>query len=1105
MFGDENTDPGSTSWCGAGGWQKVGTPLACQVANTSQEAALCVADAAKGGLTAPSAPQARLSTAPPARQPFTAISSNLPASKNSKQQFLHKTKATASSDLPVVNYGPLCSAALGRKALQEQQLHVDTAASTDAADQPHEAQALRRPDDAAHGQPSAQLLMPYEAFARSTSSHVPDVSIRGSGMTGSNMMHAAVAAQHGLSTSILQDTSCRQIPADMRAAPTGSLPAHSVLTSAGQRSTPSSSEALHRLRHQQQLRWQQHINRMAGPGSAGMGQAVPFTQHPAVSLLLSQHPSDLLAQPAFLPSSPSTHSSQSQGLKGDRSSSPAANAHMGTHHSACSSASGCFTSTQVAPSAGHPAAELLLQGRTVPQQQAPHMAQGTAISNATRPSTSQVAGTHATSMHQSAAAQHKAAQDAVLQADMSAMLQQLLFSKVQGAATTARSLEQTLLTTCQLGVPGVPMANVLAQGLAATTATAAHSAASASMAEGHGWAAARAAAAARQLQLTAAARALAAREHQSQPSVEAELLWQHASWASVPADDPPQICHTSSLTCQHSTTSTAAAGPVGYADSMAGLASFAHTSNGADCCNMQRFVPQQPQSQAQQADLMFVRRHRSQQRPQSENSSQRNSQQQSRPFSMKDRGYNESLLQLAASRGDCAEGTTTAADLHALRPAFFIAAPDHQHAAHAGTSSTRTQAAHNAAAACSKGVSISRGTGISQQGVLVAAAALAADQQPAPASGLAAVDIDGLPVPGPLTASLRATQTGGLRTHNRPVCVLGPSSSSAAPSGGSILDSIQLPREGHSSAAAIKGIATTGAQPQLGAEPARGKALELLAGKAATAMARQRQQAQKSVSRLHAASYPAAPNKQDAVTAIGASAFEATAGTGRPASAYRNTRYSAAAADASAHSSDHSMQPSLKPRPPISMSDITDTLQLQDSAVVSASTSSSIGSSGSRAAEVAGPLCGSRLSLWQRQPSAESAAGRRQLSMSIELRASFSGALRCVTDAVRGSTAKPAAKTASGRQSIFPMCSGSPTAYLSPIEPGSGRSHTGADTFLTPEDADTSSESCCSGSSLSDSLADTAASAVSYMLRPHMLSRNTPFVGLMHDLDDYCE
>jgi hypothetical protein len=124
--------------------------------------------------------------------------------------------------------------------------------------------------------------------------------------------------------------------------------------------------------------------------------------------------------------------------------------------------------------------------------------------------------------------------------------------------------------------------------------------------------------------------------------------------------------------------------------------------------------------------------------------------------------------------------------------------------------------------------------------------------------------------------------------------------------------------------------------------------------------------------------------------------------------------------------------------------------------------------------------------------------------MSGELRASFNDVMRCVTVAVRDSVAKPAAKTASCL-SVYPICSGSPTAYLSPIEPSSGRSYRGADIFLTPEDADTSSESCCSGSSPSDSLADTAASALSYILRPHMLSRYTPFVGLKQDVDDYCE
>jgi hypothetical protein len=367
-------------------------------------------------------------------------------------------------------------------------------------------------------------------------------------------------------------------------------------------------------------------------------------------------------------------------------------------------------------------------------------------------------------------------------------------------------------------------------------------------------------------------------------------------------------------------------------------------------------------------------------------------------------------------------------------------------------------------------------------------------------------DIDGLPAPGPLTASLRATQTGTLRTQNRAAQAFA-TAGAAAPRGGSILDSIQLRREGDSSAAAtgtqpqlaVEGIAT-GTQPQLAVEPGRDKALEVLAGKAASWL--HRQQAHRTASRLHAASYPAAVTQQDAVTYP--FEVEATAGTARPASAYRSARYSAIAAIASAHSSEHSMRPSSKPRRPISMSDITDTLQLQDNVVVCASTSSSIGSSGSRAAEVTGPLDGSRLSLWQHQPSAESAAGRRQLSMSSELRASFSGALRCVTDAVRGSVTKPATKTASG-QSVYPICSGSPTAYLSPIEPSSGRSSTGADAFLTPEDADTSSESCCSGSSPSDSLADTAASALSYILRPHMLSRYTPFVGLKQDVDDYCE
>lgn len=338
------------------------------------------------------------------------------------------------------------------------------------------------------------------------------------------------------------------------------------------------------------------------------------------------------------------------------------------------------------------------------------------------------------------------------------------------------------------------------------------------------------------------------------------------------------------------------------------------------------------------------------------------------------------------------------------------------------------------------------------------------------------MDIGGLRV-GHGAAAATSRPQGSLAADTQPV--LSNTLAAQRGSAASILDGFQVTWEGGSSAAAIPGIAAAPtSESHRRSSPFPGKALALLAGTAAAiATKSHRQQSQRPVSRLHAASYPAAPT--------------GTGPTGSESSAQASAGWEA--------------QPGA-PALQHSLSSITDTLhaaaQLQHEVSVpqvADSAGSSTGSTGrSAAAGVAQGLQGSRLGMWQRQPRME--PGRQQLSVGGELRASITGALRCVTGAVRcGGGTKLQQPVAHALSPGAPL--------LSPAD--------AAEVVLTPEAADSStddggsmlsSSSCSSCSAVADSLADTAHSALSYALQPHSmgLSRGTPFVGPEHgDSDDY--
>lgn len=540
--------------------------------------------------------------------------------------------------------------------------------------------------------------------------------------------------------------------------------------------------------------------------------------------------------------------------------------------------------------------------------------------------------------------------------------------------------------------------------------------------------------------------------------------------------------------CQHSgdASSCITAGPVRYADSRTGTAHIPAVAHTAGWHSSSSSMPlhtlgvsaQQPQACflagiSQPESLVFVRPHSSQQpqQPAQHNNSARR--QHPNLFSMA--GVHASLpdaclLQLAASSG----GSVVPASqqtVPAIAPTdswnkATVVQQQQMRAAAAPPAANCQLRTVPAQTACSSG-SVSRSASSSQHYTKMPQVSGRSDLQ-------VAADIDRLSLLGPLTAGLRAPRTAGLMAPNR----LARSQNAAAVAGGSILDTVSgipLRQEGGSSAAAIQGMS---AAQLAAAEPKahRGIILEVLASKAATWL--QRQQAQKASSRLQAASYPAAPSQQDLLAA--ASARAATQHSTDPVSAVGSAALS--------------MQ--LSSRRPVSMSEATDTLSDSMRVPAPAATSSSIGSTGRVSADTAGSLAGSRLSLWQGQPSAESGTGRQRLSMGGELRASFSGALRCMTGTVRGSPVARPAGNARVRSNRASLCS--------PAKPISSRSC--ADVFFTPEAADTSSDSACTDTSDSslDSLADTAASASSYALRAHMmgLARGSPYVGLVPDADD---
>jgi hypothetical protein len=442
------------------------------------------------------------------------------------------------------------------------------------------------------------------------------------------------------------------------------------------------------------------------------------------------------------------------------------------------------------------------------------------------------------------------------------------------------------------------------------------------------------------------------------------------------------------------------------------------------------------------------------------------------------------------------------------------------------------------------------------------------------------VDIDGLPLMGPLTASLHACRPRNVTQSALARPTLPGAATAVSTTGGSILDSIQLKWEGGSSAAAIRRIdashpAHAAAAPQAAGQHggAPGRALEQLADRAA-ALLQQHQQPQRQVSRLQAASYPAAavpsmhsmaagvpqpatedpkessahcmaehsirtrPSAQQERSQQGCySQQEAAAGaasqssTTKPTQAYGSYRYTdTMPVDAasilpepalqdlrplcdSRRMSQHGMQPQHSSS--CRMSDVTDTLhaaaQLQGSAACSGgyAGSNSFGVTGhasshsAAAGSSARALGGSRLSLWQRKSTAGLPMARNH-SVRSELRASLTGALRSMTGAVRGSVSKHVSLQPHQQQQ---QPASPPARFLSPLEPASSVSSAAAEVYLTPEAADSESDaarSCSSSSSVQDSLDDTAQSAPTYALRPHMmgLSRSTPFVGLPDDSDD---
>lgn len=409
---------------------------------------------------------------------------------------------------------------------------------------------------------------------------------------------------------------------------------------------------------------------------------------------------------------------------------------------------------------------------------------------------------------------------------------------------------------------------------------------------------------------------------------------------------------------------------------------------------------------------------------------------------------------------------------------------------------------------------------------------------------LDAVDIDGLPVPGPLTASLaalsarRAAAEGSLKVQHR-VAQLPVGSRKPIPkaAGCSILDSTagslrqsSSSTSSHaacSSAAAHHSIAAAAAASTVSkpAERQGAAAMQLLAAKAPPGSFWRQHKTHKPASRLQAASFPAdghctsVMSKQvPASTSAGAASVSGGLPLATECSSLLSADFKAGRACAGKTSMISNHQPSSSAAVQGQNSTRHTSKDLsQDgmaaSACISSELLSSVGSTGpSSPAGGAGLLKGSRLRLWQGQPSAQAqqpafqrwtGAGCRQLGVSEELPGGSTGtpsdtsvpepAVRQQrTGAVQGSTA------------------GSPRVrFFSPCEPSSSMSCEEADVFDTPEAAECSSNSSRSSTAGSspDSLADTAQSALSYALPAHMmlLVRGTPFVSLAGTNHDYIE
>lgn len=277
------------------------------------------------------------------RQPLTAINGNLPALHSSKQA----QQSSNQPRIPAVNYGPLSTAILSRARQQQGIASVQLQSCSTG---------LTR--HSTHSQLSAlqPLMLPqHHTLLQHTPQHQeadPITLQLCSGARAASRQSARVIitdhpgagpAQQAKVHACMQQAVLDGPRVDAAAASTAPTPAqgahspsqwqqlhaysqhtpdevHADLSServpsssnSGQRSnTPGTSAALQRLQHKQQLRWQrQHANsRASAPAAYGMGYAVPFIQHPAVSSLLSQHNNPLFDDPAALGSSDCDHPS----------------------------------------------------------------------------------------------------------------------------------------------------------------------------------------------------------------------------------------------------------------------------------------------------------------------------------------------------------------------------------------------------------------------------------------------------------------------------------------------------------------------------------------------------------------------------------------------------------------------------------------------------------------------------------------------------------------------------------------------------------------------------------------------------------------------------